>query len=146
MFLQSSKCHMMLLWCQDSWFYTGFRSSYLNRQDDRTPCCIQSAVLTADWQKTAGTCHGMKSNTSLITRTIKSIVLEEVQLLIHCYVFHLANVASEKYGEKKSGNSTKLVWQFFVYSEFHIRDSNKVTVIKNLPFSTKTWIACVVVF
>ena len=79
----------------------------------------------------------MRSNTSLITRTIKSIVLEEVQLLIHCYVFHLANVASEKYGLKISGNSTKLVWQFFVYSGFHIRDSNIVTVIKKFQSQQK---------
>ena len=112
-----------------------------------TISCLDTTATSCDIKKkTAGTCHGMRGNTSLITRTIKSIVLEQVQLLIHCYVFYQANVASEKYGLKISGNSTKLVWRFFVYSEFHIRDSNKVTVIKNLPFSTKTWIACVVVF
>ena len=103
-----------------------------------TISCLDTTATSCDIKKkTAGTCHGMKSNTSLITRIIKSIVLEQVQLLIHCYVFYQANVASEKYGLKISGNGTKLVWRFFVYSEFHIRDTNIVTVIKKFQSQQK---------
>ena len=105
-----------------------------------TISCLDTTATSCDIKKkTAGTCHGMRGNTSLITRTIKSIVLEQVQLLIHCQVFHLANVANVRCGLKIPRNSTKLVWQFFVYSEFHILDSkNIVTVIKIFPVSTKT--------